>query len=215
MSSKVVDGAGRRVATGPQGFAVRGGKDGVQVIRSKGERWTDEAEAMFLDHLAASCNVTASAEAAGFTNYSAYKRRRTDPAFAQAWQAALEQGYARIEMALVRRAGEALDGLPPDPDTPIPVMTVSEAISILGRHRNSVEGGPRSRRQWARPRSLDEMRDSILAKLEAIAPVPALPAPSFETASQSATSTPPQDERSHEIPARPEEGGRMADRLEG
>jgi hypothetical protein len=43
--------------------------------------------------------------------------------------------------------------------------------------RREVEGGPRSRRQWARPRSLDEMADSIMRKLQAIAPRPLLPRP--------------------------------------
>jgi hypothetical protein len=51
-------------------------------------------------------------------------------------------------------------------------MSVKDALAILGHHRREVTGGPRSRRQWARPRSLDEMRDSILAKLEAVAPAP-------------------------------------------
>jgi len=162
-----------------RGNGILVGKDGPQLIRSSGKRWSEEAEALFLDHLAASCNVTAAAETVGFTRVAIYKRRRRDPAFAQRWQAALEQGYARIEMLLVQRAAEALEGFAPDPDTPIPTMTVSDARAILGHHRASVEGGPRSRRQWARPRSLDEMRDSILAKLEAIAP--ALPQPADET----------------------------------
>src|SRR6187401_409511 len=108
---------------GPAGTGIRAGKDGPQLIRSSGKRWTEEAEAIFLDHLAASCNVTAAAEAAGFSREAIYKRRRHDPCFAERWQAALEQGYARIEMALVRRAADALEGLAPDPDTAIPAMT--------------------------------------------------------------------------------------------
>ena len=104
----------RQAASGPTGTILRaGGKDGPQCVRSRGERWTDAAEAVFLDHLAASCNITAAAEASGFTTFSAYRRRRRDAAFAQRWQAALEQGYVRIEMALVRRAAEALEGLAP------------------------------------------------------------------------------------------------------
>src|SRR5687767_12423732 len=100
------------------------GKDGPQRIASTGRRWTDEAEAQFLDSLAASCNVTLSAQAAGFSKEAIYRRRRTDAGFAARWQAALEQGYARIEIALVRRAADALEGFAPDPDTPFPEMTV-------------------------------------------------------------------------------------------
>ena len=43
---------------GPAGTALRAsGKDGPQLIASSGKRWTDEAEARFLDSLAASCNL--------------------------------------------------------------------------------------------------------------------------------------------------------------
>lgn len=164
-------GSGRRAAHGPEGILLYGrGKDGRQLVRSTGKRWSDEAEAGFLDHLAASCNVTASAQAAGFTPAAVYKRRRGDPGFAEKWEAALQQGYARLEALLVQRAIEALEGFAPDAETPLPEMTVKDARAILGHHRRTVEGGPRSRRQWARPRTLDEMRDSILAKLEAVAP---------------------------------------------
>jgi hypothetical protein len=173
MKDESIDAQRRNVGNGPEGTLMRiGGKDGPQMIRSKGDRWTEQAETVFLDHLAASCNVLASCEAAGFCNTTVYKRRREDAAFAQRWQAALEQGYLRIEMALVRRANEALEGFAPDADTPIPVMTVEQAIKVLDRHRATVNGGPPSRRRWTRPRTLDEVSDSILRKLEAIAPAP-------------------------------------------
>jgi hypothetical protein len=147
------------------------GKDGPQLVdNSSGKRWTDEAEEAFFDHLAATCNVTASAKVCGFTCAGIYKRRRTDPAFARKWQAALEQGHARIAMLLAQRAAEALEGFAPDPESPIPQMTVKDALAVLGHHRRTVENLPRSRRQWARPKSLDEMSAAILARLEAIAP---------------------------------------------
>lgn len=161
---------------GPAGVGILVGKDGPQLINSSGKRWSDAAEARFLDHLAASCNVTTAARAAGFSPAALYQRRRNCPAFAQRWQAALEQGYTRIEALLVRRAEEALEGVVIAADVPIPTMTVKDALAILGHHRTSVEDRPRSRRQWARPRSLDELRDSILAKLEAFAPAAATPA---------------------------------------
>ena len=138
------------------------------IIRSSGHRWTDEAEAIFLDNLAASCNVKLSAAAAGFSTVAIYNRRRSDPGFAERWQAALAQGYARIEMALVKSATDALDGLKLDPETPIPTMTVKDAINILQLHHASVKGGDTRRPGWlARPRSLDEVRESILRKLAA------------------------------------------------
>ena len=159
-------------ASSPPGTKILIGKDGPQLIRSTGKRWSDEAEALFLDHLAATCNVTAAAEACGFSGAALYYRRRNDPAFAKRWQAALEIGYAHIEALLLQRAIEALETFAPDPTVAIAEPAFKEARQLLGHHRAAVQGGPRSRRQWARPRSLDEVRDSILRKLEAVAPEP-------------------------------------------
>ena len=163
---------GRRESreTAAAGLAVRRDRNGPQLQRSSGKRWTAAAEERFLDHLAATCNVRASAAYCGFCLSLIYRKRRADPAFAKRWQVALEQGYARLEAMLVQRANEALEGRAPDPDFPIPPMSVKEAMAVLAQHRAAVERHPRSRRRWARPRTLDEMRDSILAKLSAIAP---------------------------------------------
>jgi hypothetical protein len=154
---------------GPAGTLLRGrGKDGPQIIASKGKRWTDEAEAMFLDHLGASCNVTTSAAHCGFSTVAIYNRRRRDPLFRQRWDDALQQGYARLEMMLVSGADAALSGVA-DPDTPFAAMSVREAIAILQLNRAAVKGDGTTRHPgWqGRPRTLDEVRDSILAKLEA------------------------------------------------
>lgn len=154
----------------PEARILRG-KDGPQLIdNDSGKRWSDEAEEVFFDRLAATCNVTASAKACGFTCAAIYKRRRKDPAFLRKWQAAMEQGAARIEMLLAQRAAEVLEGFAPDPETPIPAMSVKDALAITDRLRRTAEGGWRNRKQWARPKSLDEMGAEILARLEAIAP---------------------------------------------
>ena len=160
--------ANRRPAAPAGTILRRSGKDGPQIIASKGKRWTDASEAKFLDALGASCNVRRSAAAAGFSTEAIYRRRRTDPAFAARWQAALEQGYARLEMALVQRANETLAGDLPDPEMPFPDMTVRDAINILQLHRPAVKGEGRRPGWRGRPRSLDEVRASILTKLEAI-----------------------------------------------
>lgn len=135
------------------------------MLRSTGKRWTSAAERRFLDHLAATCNVRASAAACGFDLSLIYRKRRADPGFARSWQMALEQGYSTLETLLLQRATEALDGREPEPGLVIEPMTVKEATALLAAHRARVNGHPRPRRRWARPRSLDEMRSSILAKL--------------------------------------------------
>lgn len=147
------------------------GKDGPQLIASTGARWTDAAESLFLDQLASSCNVTLSAAASGFSKEALYRRRRSDPDFAQAWQAALEQGYVRLEMMLIEGATATRAERHDRADLPFPDMTVREAIVILQLHRASVRGDGMTRGAgWrARPRRLEEVRASILKKLEAFA----------------------------------------------
>lgn len=162
-------GSGNGHGTGPEGTSLRAsGKDGPQIIESGGKRWTDAAEEIFLDHLAATCNYTLSAKRTGFSREAIYKRRRRDPRFAGLCQAAVAQGYARIEALLVEAAEHQLQGRCPDPDSPIPPMTVGDALNILRLHRATATGEGRRPGWRGRPRSLDEVRDSILTKLAAI-----------------------------------------------
>lgn len=64
--------------------------------------WSKDEMAQFVAVLAEGCNVTEAARAAGRCRQRAYERRRADPAFARAWDMALEQGYAEIELMLMR-----------------------------------------------------------------------------------------------------------------
>lgn len=154
----------------PAGTILRAsGKDGPQIVRSRGRRWTDAAEEIFIDRLAASCNVSWAAQECGFSTVAIYNRRRRDPAFADRWAAALAQGVARLDMMLVRTAEDFLEGRAPDPGSPFAAMTIRDAVSILKLHKPGVEGRPARYPGWrGRPRSLEEMRGSILAKFEAI-----------------------------------------------
>ncbi len=148
-------------------------EDGGKIVQGGAKRWSEEAEELFLDCLAASANVRRACRAAGFSKVAIYRRRANDPVFARRWQKALAQAYARIELALVRRAEAALTGKAGDPDTPIPQMSVSEALTLLKHHHVSVHGGEGRRPYWpARPRSLDEVGKSILRKMDAIEAMP-------------------------------------------
>lgn len=80
----------------------------------------------FLAHLAATCNVSESARAAGAGVSYFYTVRRIDVAFGEAWKAAVMAGYDRLEEALLARSiarlreeGDAADG-PAEP----PVVTI-------------------------------------------------------------------------------------------
>lgn len=154
----------------PAGSGVRAaGKNGPQVVKSDGKYWTDEAEAVFLDALAASCNVQHAAAACGYSHTTLYRRRREYADFAERWRAALAQGYVRIEALLIERAEDALSGRLPDPELPIAEMTVKEAMELLRFHHATVHGeGPRRSGRPAVVRPLEEVQASILAKLSAM-----------------------------------------------
>lgn len=158
------------------GSILRYARDGLTTgAPARGKRvrcltqWSEEVEEHLLDLLAATCNVQLSCAEAGVGPTSAYRQRRLRPDFAAKWQAALEQGYARIEMELVRRAAETLEGVAFDAERDVPPCTFDQAMTLLKLHRGAVEGKGRSSGwQRRRPPSLEEVRGSIERKVRAI-----------------------------------------------
>lgn len=88
----------------------------LQRTRVQPGGWTLAKRKLFLDTLAATCNVTTAARAAGMEAHSAYAMRRREPAFSDLWEEALETGYHRLEEELLQRSLGALEGLVIDPD---------------------------------------------------------------------------------------------------
>lgn len=128
-------------------------------------RWSKAKREAFLDHLAGTANVRASAEVAGVTPPSVYHLRRKDEDFAEEWRKALALGYDMLETALLGHilAGGGRTILCADDRE----IDVQEAIRLLGLHRNSLQGkwkgGPPLKR--ARPEDTDA---AIMRKLDAI-----------------------------------------------
>ncbi len=147
----------------------------TQVIRTGGARWSQRAERVFLEELAATCNVRAACAKAGFSTTAVYQRRKKWPGFAEEWAECLEQGYARLEMTLVELAtdslrrvaiGAAAAGGDEDGE---PAMSIPEAMNLLRLHRAAVKGGPAQRYDSrAKPVDIEQVRSSILRKIEAI-----------------------------------------------
>ncbi|MBN8830774.1 MAG: hypothetical protein J0G94_09145 [Sphingomonadales bacterium] len=154
------------------GRVVRPAKNGKsKVVRSSGKRWSDRCEKVFLETLAATCNVRLSAAEVGFTAAALYRRRARWPAFKAAWDAAIEHGYARIEALLVERATDSvvrveLDG---DWEPAGPPLSNAEMMNLLKLHRSTARGGKEQNYDWrAKPWDMDAIRASILRKIEAI-----------------------------------------------
>ncbi|QPQ56088.1 hypothetical protein IC614_05830 [Allosphingosinicella flava] len=156
------------------------GKGRLRQVRSvRRDGWTPKKRKIFLDHLAAVCNVAKAAEAAGMTDNSAFALRRRDPDFAEQWQAAMMAGYAQLETMLVERAmkgpltlegkrnddeeGEAED-VPPPPD--IQAMDTALALNLLRHQLGTIQGKMRAAGVKPRKASNEELTEAILAKLK-------------------------------------------------
>lgn len=146
----------------------RGNKRRKQVRKVRKGGWTAERRQAFLDHLAGCSNVTRAVKAVGLSNAAAYELRARDPAFAAAWDEALEVGYTTLESMMIERAAGAQGGYAPG-ETAVPdagAMDSELALSLL-RLRRAI---PRTRTGLHGPRprkaGLDELAEAILAKLE-------------------------------------------------
>lgn len=74
----------------------------MQLRKTRRLRFTDSKKEVFLDHFAGTCDLAASAKAAGVCEQTVRNHRRKDPEFDAGCAAALEQGYTALEEEAVR-----------------------------------------------------------------------------------------------------------------
>lgn len=152
-------------------LVVRGGPGRpVQIARARLHQWTPRTEARFLAALAACCNVRAACRVVGMTPPAAYHHYDRYHDFATRWNAALAEGYGRLEMALFDMAGRAFRPVDYPPDIPIEPMTYDQAISLLRIHEERVHGTGKPRHRLRPPRRTDdEVFASLAHKLDRLA----------------------------------------------
>ena len=107
---------------------------------------------LFLDALAETSNVTASAKGAGVTTSRAYKVRRCEPGFADAWRQALLEGYEHLEMETLYRLRF---GIGKEDNR----FDVANALRLLAIHRETIV--------QERAKRSDGDEESVLARLNA------------------------------------------------
>lgn len=149
---------------------IRQEKNGAtKVIRTRqGKRWNNRDEAIFLEELAASCNVRGAAAKVGFSTTAVYNRRLKNPGFAAEWHEAVQQGYARLEAMLLEEATDSLRSEPISGAAPSPQVSFSERLNLLRLHRAEVRGGaPQDYRAREKAPEWDEISESILRKMDA------------------------------------------------
>jgi len=132
-------------------------------------RWTRAMKAAFLDHLAATCNVRASAAAIGVDPVSVYHLRRHDAEFVAEWDKALDHGYQLLETLLVGHALAGGSGQQIEDGAPAyGKVEVDNALRLMAARRNA---GTDKARRGGPPRhraTKAETDAAILKKLAAI-----------------------------------------------
>ena len=93
-----------------KGTGGTGGGKRVQIARARLKQWSPRVETRFLATLAATCNVKAACAEVGLTAASAYGHRNRWTGFAARWDAAEQEGFARLEAGLVEHAGNMFAG---------------------------------------------------------------------------------------------------------
>jgi hypothetical protein len=94
----------------------------------------------FLEALAESSNVAASARAAGVTSNAMYRERRRNEGFAARWHEALCEGFARLEAELLSEALVAPSGNVKEATLKSRAQKYRLGLALLAAHRAAVRG---------------------------------------------------------------------------
>jgi hypothetical protein len=148
-----------------------GNKRRVQVRSCAPGAFTEAKRQVYLDHLAACCNMTRAAAAAGVSTVTINYHRRNDPHFAALHDQALAVGYDALEAMLIERAAGGARYVPgphaasaPGPDG----MDIELALRLLAMR--DAPARRRTGRAGYEPRraSEKELDAAILAKLDVL-----------------------------------------------
>ncbi len=125
---------------------------------------------IFLEHLAASCNVTASAQAAGVNLATPYVHRMKDRDFAEKWWLALEQGAAKLVALRLQREVEKAEQLTLEGAMPPDERTVIDLVKLLAQMREVSRELAGEKGRTGRPvevASIDESCRALAKRLRA------------------------------------------------
>jgi hypothetical protein len=152
---------GERIIARPYG--------GVQVAETGRKLFGKERQRVFLEYLAATCNVARSAAAAGVTPQCVYARRMKDAVFREGWGLALEQAYARLEARLLEAAaGAAPIEIEGDLVLPEEPLDKDLALHLLREHKKGLAGARPGGAAPARGAEWAEVEAFFIARLKAL-----------------------------------------------
>jgi hypothetical protein len=148
-------------------FAARPKPDS-ESDRTPQQRWNDRRTALFFDHLALTCNVNESLRRSGLSSSNMYRRRSESADFRAAWDAALEEGYSRLEAELLNRAlnGETQEVVNRNGEV-VKVRTVSNTLGLaLLKHHAVRVAAIRALKGTAHDEQAIQMKMKFLKRLE-------------------------------------------------
>ena len=147
-------------------LVVMGGSS-PKVRKARRNDITEEQQDRFFAALAETCNVTRAARTAGFSTDWAYRRRKKDAAFRNAWVSAVREGYAKLELVLLERA---IKGTPKilfrkdGSERVVREYSTALAVALLKRHADTAD----SESYEPAEAEMVEIRERILEKLSRI-----------------------------------------------
>lgn len=95
---------------------------------------------LFLENLAANCNVAMSAEAAGVAVGTVYNHRMKDREFAEKWWLALEQGAAKLVALRLQHEVEKVERLSVSGEMPPDEGIAMDLLKLMQQLREHVPG---------------------------------------------------------------------------
>jgi hypothetical protein len=145
---------------------------GSKKSKARRNAFTATRKETFLEHFAATANAKAAARAAGVSIRTVYQHRKDDPEFRERWADALDQGYARLEAELVRRASTPPRRVKADEQAARANETIDPkvALAILESYRRN--GNSRPGEILLRPYDIEQVRQRLEAKMRALAMLP-------------------------------------------
>jgi len=169
-------------AGGAAGGKAAGGKAGgrLQVRKAARGGWTPAKRAAFLEHLAATCNIAASARAVGMAPRGAHALKARDAVFAADWAGAIEAAYETLEVRLLAYAlgevegeAEAESEAEADGDAEAELRGAHfdprVAVQALGfRKRGGMSSGGAGAGTLCKRVSLAELEAVLVARLDAL-----------------------------------------------
>lgn len=159
----------KRVSASPNALLVIEGKSSPKRRGPRAGDISEEQIGTFLATLTETCNVVRSAKAAGFTANWAYRKRKSDAGFRNAWAEAVREGYARLELVLLERAIKGTPKLVRTASGSDRVMreySNTLAIALLKRHAETAD----SASYQPAEEELAEIRERILERLAKLRP---------------------------------------------